>query len=60
MFPGRDVDVSTFFDEASGRYVHRVADRLSGEVLTQQPTEDLLRFYQETRPASGALVAVTA
>lgn len=60
MFPDRAVDVSTFFDEASGRHVYRVADRLNGEVLVQQPAEELLRFYREARDGTGSLVVVKA
>lgn len=38
------LDVSSFHDESTGRYVTRVADRWSGRVLLQTPPEDLLRF----------------
>lgn len=49
MFPDRAVEVSTFYDEGSGHYVHRVADSQSGQVLVQSPSEELLRFYQGVR-----------
>ena len=38
------LEISSFHDDATGRYVVRVADRLSGRVLIQTPPDDLLRF----------------
>ena len=51
LFEGRDVEVTSFHDPASGRIVCKVADRSSGEVLMQSPPEALLRFFASTREA---------
>ncbi len=40
----KSLEVSSFHDDATGRYVVRVADRDSGRVLIQTPPDDLLRF----------------
>ncbi len=40
----KDLEVSSFHDEGTGRYVTRVADRWSGRVLLQTPPDELLRF----------------
>lgn len=60
VFGDREVEVSGFRDEASGRFVYRVADRRSGEVLVQSPPEALLRFFASARAALGPFVAVEA
>ena len=39
-----NLDVRSFHDEGSGRFVTRVADKWSGRVLIQTPPDDLLRF----------------
>ncbi|MCL6609015.1 MAG: flagellar protein FlaG [Geminicoccaceae bacterium] len=49
LFRDRQVAVETLHDEASGRLVVRVEDRLSGEVVAQMPPEDLLRFWAAVR-----------
>lgn len=49
LFPEREVDVNGFYDEASHRFVYRVADRRTGEVLIQTPPDELLRFYASAR-----------
>lgn len=59
-FSGRKVDVKGFTDEATGRFVVRIADRDSGEVLTQTPPEPLLRFYANLTKDLDALLAVEA
>jgi hypothetical protein len=51
MFPGREVEISSFHDEGAGRVVYRVADRSSGEVLLQSPPDALLRFFASARAA---------
>ena len=51
LFEGRDVEVTSFHDPASGRIVCKVADRSSGEVLMQSPPDALLRFFASTREA---------
>jgi hypothetical protein len=40
----KHLEVSSFHDEATGRYVVRVADNASGRVLIQTPPDELLRF----------------
>ena len=49
LFKGHDVEISSFRDDQSGRFVYRVADSRSGQVLAQQPPEELLRFYASMR-----------
>ncbi len=49
LFRDRQVAVETLHDEASGRFVVRVEDRFSGEVVAQMPPEDLLRFWAAVR-----------
>lgn len=51
MFKDHEVEVTSYHDDTSGRFVYRVADRLSGEVLLQSPPETLLRFFADTREA---------
>ena len=54
LFPGREVAVQSFFDKDSGRYVHRIADNASGELLLQTPPDELLRFFASGREPFGA------
>jgi uncharacterized FlaG/YvyC family protein len=54
LFPGREVAVESFYDKASGRYVHRIADSESGELLLQTPPDELLRFFASGREPYGA------
>ena len=54
LFPGREVAVQSFYDKASGRYVHRIADGASGELLLQTPPDELLRFFASGREPFGA------
>jgi hypothetical protein len=60
LFRDRQVEVEGFRDEASGRFVYRIADRRSGEVLMQAPPEALLRFFASAREALGPLVEFEA
>ena len=61
MFKDREVEITSFQDEGTGRIVYRVADRASGEVLHQSPPDALLRFFASTRAAlNRPLVAVEA
>ncbi len=53
LFPGREVAVESFYDKASGRYVHRIADSESGELLLQTPPDELLRFFASGREPYG-------
>ena len=54
LFPGREVAVQSFYDKDSGRYVHRIADGQSGELLLQTPPDELLRFFASGREPYGA------
>ena len=54
LFPGREVAVESFYEKDSGRYVHRIADRESGELLLQTPPDELLRFFASGRDPFGA------
>lgn len=49
LFWGRDVEITSFQDQGTGRVVYRVADRASGQVLHQSPPEALLRFFASAR-----------
>mgnify|MGYP002076906426 CR=1 FL=1 len=61
LFPGREVAVESFYDKASGRFVHRIADGESGEVLAQTPSDSLLRFFASGRqPLGGPLLRLEA
>jgi uncharacterized FlaG/YvyC family protein len=61
LFPGREVAVESFFDKASGRFVHRIADGESGEILAQTPSDSLLRFFASGRaPLGGPLLRLEA
>jgi hypothetical protein len=60
LFFGREVVVSGFHDTGSGRHVHRIADRFSGETLLQSPPAALLRFYASSRAQAAPRVAVEA
>ena len=53
LFPGREVAVQSFFDKDSGRFVHRIADGASGELLLQTPPDELLRFFASGREPFG-------
>lgn len=50
----KSLEVTSFHDDATGRFVVRVADRLSGRVLIQMPPDDLLRFLASA-PSLDAL-----
>jgi hypothetical protein len=54
------VKVSSFYDEATGRQIYRVADPVSGQVLSQSPPEELLRLYAAIREDGRPLVEVEA
>ena len=61
MFRGRDLDVRGFLDSGSGRFVYRISDRESGEVLAQTPPDALLRFFASYQQQSAQpLVSVDA
>lgn len=48
-FQGREIEVRSSFDEDSGRFVHKVMDRATGDVIAQSPPEELLRFFASGR-----------
>jgi hypothetical protein len=61
LFKDRDVEVTSFQDQGTGRIVYRVADRASGQVLHQSPPDALLRFFASAREnLERPLVAVDA
>lgn len=61
MFRGRELDVRGFLDSGSGRFVYRISDRDSGEVLAQTPPDALLRFFASYQEKSAQpLVSVDA
>ncbi|HMR32201.1 MAG TPA: hypothetical protein PKA13_13340 [Geminicoccaceae bacterium] len=61
LYSDREVEVSSFHDESTGRMVHRIADPYSGQVLMQSPSDELLRFYASSRPAADRpLLAIDA
>jgi hypothetical protein len=44
-----EVQVSTHLDDATGRFVLQVQSLVTGEVVEQIPSEELLRLYASTR-----------
>lgn len=61
LYGDREVEVSSFRDERTGRMVHRIADTDSGRVLMQSPSDELLRFYASSRPSTARpLLAIDA
>ena len=61
LYGDREVEVSSFRDERTGRMVHRIADPYSGQVLMQSPSDELLRFYASSQAAAkGPLLAIDA
>lgn len=49
LYGDRDVRIETVHDEATGRTVVRVRDRVSGDLVVQTPPEELLRFWAAAR-----------
>jgi hypothetical protein len=43
------LDVRSFHDDTTGRFVTRVSDRWSGRVLLQTPPDEILRFLASAR-----------
>ena len=61
LFRDRDVEVTSFQDEGTGRIVYRIADKASGQVLHQSPPDALLRFFASARRSlERPLLAVEA
>lgn len=47
-------------DEASGSYVYKTINRLTGEVVAQVPREDLLRMRDRANYQAGQLIKASA
>lgn len=60
MFEGREVEVRGFQDDSSGRFVYRISDKSSGQVLVQTPPDALLRFFASYEGEAKPLVSVDA
>lgn len=60
MFKGREVEVNGFLHDDSGRFVYRISDKASGELLAQTPPDALLRFYASYQGLDQPLVSVDA
>lgn len=60
MFSNKEVEVRGFQDDGSGRFVYRISDKTSGQVLAQTPPDALLRFYASYESVSKPLVSVDA
>ncbi len=45
----RNMQLSTYHDDASGRSVLEVTDQATGQVVTQYPSDELLRLYAALR-----------
>lgn len=58
MFSNKEVEVRGFRDDGSGRFVYRISDKTSGQILTQTPPDALLRFYASYEGVSKPLVSV--
>ena len=47
-------------DQASGSYVYKTVNRLTGEVVQQFPRAEILRLRQELQYAAGAVISTKA
>ena len=47
-------------DQASGSYVYKTVDRVTGEVIQQFPRADVLRMRKVTQYAPGAVIKTKA
>jgi flagellar protein FlaG len=47
-------------DEASGSYVYKTINRMTGEVVAQVPREDLLRMRDQSSYQAGQLIKASA
>ena len=47
-------------DQASGAYVYKTLDRITGEVLRQLPREDVLKMLSQARYVAGAVIKTRA
>ena len=56
----KDIQVDSFHDEGTGRYVTRITDRWSGRVLVQTPPDELLRFIASGQELFGPRTMIDA
>jgi len=47
-------------DEASGTYVYKTVNRLTGEVLMQFPRDDVLKMHERVDYQAGAVIRTKA
>jgi flagellar protein FlaG len=47
-------------DEASGSYVYKTINRMTGEVVAQLPREDLLRMRDQSSYQAGQVIKASA
>jgi flagellar protein FlaG len=47
-------------DQASGAYVYKTLDRITGEVLRQLPREEVLRMLSQARYMAGDVIKTRA
>jgi flagellar protein FlaG len=47
-------------DQASGHYVYKTLDRITGEVLRQLPREDVLKMLSQARYVAGDVIKTRA
>ena len=47
-------------DQASGSYIYKTVNRVTGEILQQLPRADVLKLHQGPGYASGALIRTKA
>lgn len=60
MFKGREIEVRGIHDDGSGRFIYRISDKSSGQILAQTPPDALLRFFASYEGVSKPLVSVDA
>ncbi|MFO1035252.1 MAG: flagellar protein FlaG [Geminicoccaceae bacterium] len=53
LYREREVAIESFRDEGTGRLVYRVTDQRTGELLTQTPPDELLRFWAASQDRVG-------
>jgi len=47
-------------DKASGSYVYRTVNRVTGEIIQQYPREELLKMREENSYVAGAVIRAKA
>jgi flagellar protein FlaG len=58
--PALDLRLVIEEDQASGMFVYKTINRLTGEVVSSLPRAEILRLRTEARYAAGAVVKTTA